>query len=52
MGEAGMHIGSFSLASGIIAQLAASAVVPVLLPFMAAMDVGQAVAQGKEVLLR
>jgi hypothetical protein len=45
MGEAGLNIGPCTLAGGIAAQLAASAVVPVLLPFMAAMDVGQAVVQ-------
>ncbi|CAB9519032.1 expressed unknown protein [Seminavis robusta] len=49
MGEAGMHVGSFSLVGGIAAQLAVSAVVPVVLPFIAALDVGQAVYSAKEV---
>ena len=48
LGQAGLDVGTFSLVGGIAAQLAASAVVPVLLPFMAAADVGQAVLSAKD----
>lgn len=48
MGEAGCHVGSFSLVGGIAAQVAASVVVPPLLPFMAAYDVGHTVVSFRE----
>ena len=48
MGQAGLHVGTFSFVGGIAAQLAVSAVVPVVLPFMAAADVGEAVVSAKK----
>ena len=48
MGEPGMHVGTFSVVGGIAAQLAVSVVVPVVLPFMAAMDVGHAITSAKD----
>jgi hypothetical protein len=49
LGETGMHVGSFTVMGGIAAQLAVSVVVPVVLPFLVAADVGQAVYSVKEV---
>jgi hypothetical protein len=49
MGEAGMHVGSFSVVGGVAAQFAVSVMLPVVLPFLVAADVGQAVYSAKEV---